>query len=95
MVDMVCKGTVAGFWRNMCIGGICGGCRDWDAVRARERDEDRGGTLPGGMLYILETLLLSVGLGGDGDLEGGWPPGMDRIALLSTLVFLSGSLFSP
>ena len=58
------------------------------------RDEERGGTLPGGILYILETLLLSAGLGGDGVLEDR-PRYMDLPPLLSILTFLSGSRFSP
>ena len=64
-----------------------------DELRARVRDDDRGGTLPRGMLYILVMLLLSTGLGGDGVLDGRsrWT---DLMPLLSKLVFLSGSLFS-
>ena len=36
-------------------GGIGGGCcRGREALRDLDLDEERGGTLPGGMLYILE-----------------------------------------
>ena len=73
-----------------CIGGIC---RDREVLCARGRDDDRGGTLPAGMLYILVMLLLSVGLCGGGDLER--PRCTDLTPLLSTLFFLSGSTFSP
>jgi len=45
------------------------------------------------MLYTLSKLLLSSGLGGDGDL-GDRPRCIDLMPLLSMLVFLSGSLFS-
>jgi hypothetical protein len=65
-----------------------------EALRARVREEERGGTLPGGMLYILDMLLLSAGLGGDGVLEDR-PRWTNLMPLLSRLVFLSGSLFSP
>jgi hypothetical protein len=53
----------------MCMGGICCGCRVREVLGARGRDDDRGGTLPAGMLYMLDMLLLSAGLDGDGDLE--------------------------
>jgi hypothetical protein len=58
------------------------------------REDDRGGTLPGGMLYILETLWLSIGLGGDGDLDDCLRY-IDLPPLLSMLVFLSTSRVSP
>lgn len=50
--------------------------------------------MPGGMLYILDMLWLSAGLGGDGVLEVR-PLWTDRMPLLSWLVLRSGSLFSP
>ena len=52
----------------ICIGGICCCCccRVRDELCARGRDDDRGGTLPGGTLYMLDMLLLSPGLFGDG-----------------------------
>lgn len=70
------------------------GGRDLEVLRARVRDEERRGTLPGGMLYILDMLLLSAGLGGDGVLEDR-PRWTDLMPLLSKLIFRSGSLFSP
>lgn len=75
-------------------GGAAWACRFREALRTRVREEDRGGTLPGAMLYILETLLLSAGLGGDGVLED-LPRYIDLPPLLSVLVFLPGSRFSP
>jgi hypothetical protein len=84
-------------FKTIVAGARCATCwivaRDLEALRARDRDEDRGGTLPGGMLYILDMLLLSARLGGDGDLEDR-PRGAVLMPLLSKLVFLSGSLFS-
>jgi hypothetical protein len=78
----------------MDIGGIGGGgCRVREALRARTRDDERGGTLPGGMLYMLE-MLNSAGLGGDGVLLVGRPRCTGLAPLLSMLAFLSGSLFS-
>lgn len=56
--------------------GRCGRVRE--TLRALVCDDDRGGTLPGGMLYILVML---SGLA-------------DLMPLLSMLVLLSGSLFS-
>lgn len=71
-----------------------GACLVREALRARLRDDERGGTLPGGMLYMLETLWLSTGLDGDGVLEDR-PRYVDLPPLLSMLFFLSGSRFSP
>jgi hypothetical protein len=81
--------------RCVTVGGIegaGGGCRLRDALRALE--EERGGTLPGGMLYMLEKLL-STGLSGDGVLEVR-PRLLDLrpYCSVSWLFFLSGSLFS-
>lgn len=78
----------------MCIGGICCGCRVREVLGARGREEDRGGTLPAGTLYILHMLTLSAGLDGDGVLEAR-PLQVDLIPLLSMLFFRSGSMFSP
>jgi hypothetical protein len=78
----------------MCMGGICCGCRVREVLGARGREEDRGGTVLAGMLYMLDMLLLSAGLDGDGDLEVR-PLWRDLMPLLSMLVFLSGSTFSP
>lgn len=51
--------------------------------------------MPCAMLYILDMLLLSAGLGGDGVLED-LPRWTDLMPLLlSKLALLSGSLFSP
>lgn len=75
-------------------GKAAGAFRVWEALRARVREDDRGGTLPGGMLYTLETLWLSIGLGGDGDLEDR-PRYIDLPPLLSVLGFLSISRVSP
>lgn len=77
---------------------VCEDClrvafRDRDTLRARVRDDDRGGTLAGGTLYMLDMLLLSAGLGGDGVLKDR-PRWIDLISLLSKLSFFSGSLFS-
>jgi hypothetical protein len=77
----------------MDIGGTEVGWRVREALRARTRDDERGGMLPGGMLYTLE-MLKSAGLGGDGVLLAGRPRCVDLAPLLSMLAFLSGSLFS-
>jgi len=86
--------VVAGARCVICVGGFCCCGRVLEALRARVCDDDRGGTLPGGMLYMLVMLLLSAGLGGDGDLVVR-PRFPDRTPLLSMLFFRSGSLFSP
>ena len=90
---MVCNVGGTGTRCKIVIFGIGGGGRDREALRARARDDERGGTLPGGMLYILEKLL-SAGLDGDGVRLGGRPRRLDLTSLLSKLIFLSGSLFS-
>jgi hypothetical protein len=92
------EGTVlnvarAGTCWAMDIGGTGGGGRVLEALRALTRDDERGGILPGGMLYMLE-MLKSAGLGGDGVLLAGRPRCTDLAPLLSMLAFLSGSLFS-
>jgi hypothetical protein len=78
-------------------GARCTTCsivaRGLEVLRARDRDDDRGGTLPGGIPYILDMMLLSAGLGGDGVLEVRSRWAFLR-PLLSELVFLSGSLLS-
>ena len=56
----------AGIHFVACKGCLCIVCWDRDTLWARVRDDDRGGTLAGGMLYTLDMLLLSAGLGGDG-----------------------------
>lgn len=92
MEGTVCNEGGAGTRCVMGIGGMGGGCRVREALRARAREDERGGTLPGGMLYILQ-LLWSAGLDGDGVLEGR-PRCADLPPLLSMLIFLSGSRFS-
>lgn len=59
----------------------------------RVRDDDRGGTLPGGTLYILDKLWLSARFGGDGVLKDR-PRGTVLMPLPSMLFFLSRPLFS-
>jgi hypothetical protein len=68
---------------------VNGGFRLREALWVRIREDERRGTLPGGMLYILEMLM-----SGDGVLLEGRPRCADLAPLLSMLVFLSGSLFS-
>jgi hypothetical protein len=86
--------AVAGTRCEMDIGGTGGGGRRVrEALRALTRDDERGGMLPGGMLYMLE-MLKSAGLGGDGVLLAGRPRCTDLAPLLSMLAFLSGPLFS-
>lgn len=93
IVGMALSVFVAVAW-VMCIGGICCGCRVREVLGARGREDDRGGTVPAGMLYMLDMLWLSAGLDGDGDLDVR-PLWMDLMPLLSMLFFLSGSTFSP
>lgn len=94
IIGIVCVAVVAGSRWIVDECGAEGACRVREAPGARVRDDERGGTLPGGILYILETLLLSAGLGGDGVLEDR-PQQIDLPPLLSMLFFLSGSRFSP
>lgn len=61
----LCVGVAVGCM--IFIGGIC--CRVLEVLCARGLDEDRGGTLLAGMLYILVILLSSATLAGDGVLE--------------------------
>lgn len=68
---------------------VMGGGRVREALCVRMREDERGGTLVGGILYMLEMLM-----SGDGVLLGGCPRCASRGALLSVLSFLSGSLFS-
>lgn len=74
-----------------CAGRRCMlGCRDMggggtlvrEMLRARAFEEERGGTLPGGMLYILDRLC-SPGLGGDGVLEASRPRVVDLMPFRS------------
>lgn len=68
-------------------------CRGWDAPHARTRDDERGGIVAGGILYILVMLLSSTALGGVGD-PGSCSRCRDAISLYSTLFVLSCSQVS-